>query len=72
MVNTGFFVFMQFFINDNTISWTTVNSKFFLDKSNEKDKYTRNRYRKYILPFLKEEDPNVHLKFLKFSKALND
>ncbi|MBR3210339.1 MAG: tRNA lysidine(34) synthetase TilS [Bacilli bacterium] len=45
---------------------------FFLDKSNEKDKYTRNRYRKYILPFLKEEDSNVHLKFLKFSKALND
>ena len=45
---------------------------FYLDKSNEKDKYTRNRYRKYILPFLKEEDPNVHLKFLKFSNTLND
>lgn len=44
--------------------------KFALDASNEKDVYTRNRYRKYVLPFLKSEDPHIHEKFLKFSKTL--
>lgn len=44
---------------------------FFVDSSNSKDDYTRNRYRKYVLPFLKEEEADVHLKFLKFSNALN-
>ena len=45
---------------------------FFVDKSNAKDTYTRNRYRKYVLPFLKEEDKDVHFKFLKFSKTLDE
>lgn len=45
---------------------------YYIDESNAKDKYTRNRYRKYVLPFLKEEDPNIHLKYLKFSMVLND
>lgn len=45
---------------------------FARDHSNESDKYTRNRYRKIILPFLKEEDPNVHEKFVKFSKILEE
>ena len=44
--------------------------KFYIDSSNKKDKYTRNRYRKYVLPFLKSEDKDVHLKFLKFSNSL--
>ncbi len=43
---------------------------FVTDLSNTKDKYTRNRYRKYVLPFLKNEDPLVHEKFLKFSNIL--
>ncbi len=46
--------------------------KYYIDDSNLKDKYTRNRYRKYILPFLKEEDSNVHKKFLKFSENLEE
>ena len=41
---------------------------FVTDNSNVSDKYTRNRYRKYLLPRLKEEEKNVHLKFYKFSK----
>ena len=47
------------------------NIPYRIDKSNFKDKYTRNRYRKYVLPFLKEEDSHVHEKFLKFSETLN-
>ena len=45
---------------------------YFIDQSNFKDKYTRNRYRKYVLPFLKTEEENVHLKFLKFSENLQE
>ena len=42
-----------------------------VDKSNFSDVYTRNRYRKVILPFLKNEDKNIHKKFLKFSNVLS-
>ena len=44
--------------------------KYVTDESNFKDEYTRNRYRKYVLPFFKSEDSNVHKKFYKFSKTL--
>ena len=43
---------------------------YFVDSSNLKDKYTRNRFRHTVLPFLKNEDKNVHEKFLKFSKMI--
>ncbi len=46
------------------------NIPYSIDNSNTKDDYTRNRFRKYILPKLKEEDKNVHKKFYKFSKTL--
>ena len=45
---------------------------FVTDVSNMSKKYTRNRYRKEMLPFLKNEDENVHLKFLKFSETINE
>ena len=45
-------------------------NKYALDSSNFKDVYTRNRFRKYIVPQLKKEDINVHKKFYKFSKTL--
>ena len=56
---------LENFDKDNNIPYR-------IDKSNFKDKYTRNRYRKHILPFLKKEDANVHEKFIKFSKLLNE
>ena len=46
------------------------NIPYRIDKSNFKDKYTRNRYRMSVLPFLKEEDKHVHEKFLSFSKQI--
>jgi len=46
--------------------------KYYVDSSNADEKYTRNRYRKVILPFLKAEDQNVHLKFKKFSDLLEE
>ena len=41
------------------------------DESNDSTNYTRNRYRKEILPFLKKEEKNIHQKYLKFSEELN-
>ena len=48
------------------------NIPYRVDKSNFKDKYTRNRYRKSVLPFLKEEDPLVHEKFISFSNQIRE
>lgn len=41
-----------------------------VDVSNESDKYTRNRYRKYILPELKKENENIHIKFCEYNEKL--
>ena len=48
------------------------NLPYAIDKTNDSDFFTRNRIRKYILPRLKEENKNVHLKFLEFSKTLSE
>ena len=47
------------------------NVPYRIDNTNFSSEYTRNRYRKNIIPLLKEEDENVHLKYLKFSNELN-
>lgn len=41
-----------------------------MDPSNEKDLYSRNRFRKTVLPFLKNENPNVHEQFQRFSEEI--
>ncbi|WP_226086335.1 tRNA lysidine(34) synthetase TilS [Mesobacillus sp. S13] len=41
-----------------------------IDPSNEKEYYSRNRFRKNVLPFLKEENPAVHEHFQRFSEEL--
>ncbi|MCM3006925.1 tRNA lysidine(34) synthetase TilS [Priestia koreensis] len=43
-----------------------------LDPSNEKTTYTRNRFRHYILPHLKAENPEVHERFQAFSENLSE
>ncbi|GER67628.1 tRNA(Ile)-lysidine synthase [Weizmannia acidilactici] len=40
------------------------------DASNESPAYTRNRFRSVVLPFLKEENPQVHAHFQRFSEEL--
>ena len=40
---------------------------FVIDSSNESFTYTRNRYRKEILPFLKEEEKEIEKKYLQYS-----
>ncbi len=42
------------------------------DASNQDSSYTRNRYRKKILPFLKQENPYVHRHFLQYSEDLQE
>ena len=51
------------YLNSNNIEYR-------IDKTNQDIKYTRNRYRKNILPLLKLENKNIHKKFLKFSEEL--
>lgn len=48
------------------------NIPYVYDKSNESKKYTRNRIRLDVLPILKNEDKNVHNKFLKFNEDMED
>ncbi|MDD6323259.1 MAG: tRNA lysidine(34) synthetase TilS [Bacilli bacterium] len=48
------------------------NIPYAVDKTNESEKFTRNRIRMHILPYLKKENKNIHLKFLNFSKTINE
>lgn len=48
------------------------NLPYAIDSSNEDTAYTRNRFRKFILPKLKEENLNVHEKFYDLSKSLKE
>jgi tRNA(Ile)-lysidine synthase len=41
-----------------------------IDPSNAKEYYSRNRFRKSVLPFLKEENPAVHEHFQRYSEEL--
>jgi len=62
---------LLYLTKDNIIKYCDENKiSFAVDKSNEDEVYTRNRFRKNVLPLLKEENPNIHLKFLKFSTEL--
>ena len=74
VVHMGDYIILRPLINVTKEDIYAYNKKhkisFVVDKSNEKDVYTRNRFRKYIVPEFKKEDINVHQKFYKFSKTL--
>lgn len=53
------------YVNRNNIPYA-------IDKTNLESVYTRNKYRNDILPILKEINPNVHKKFIKFSYIINE
>jgi len=58
---------------DDIIKYNKENNiNYYIDVTNEDTKYTRNRYRKNILPLLKKEDKSVHKKFLKYSNTLQE
>lgn len=56
--------YIKKYLDDNNISYA-------IDCSNDDLKYTRNRFRNNILPYLKKENKNIHKKFLAFSYELN-
>jgi len=75
MYLNGFLIYRPFiFMSKNDL--LEFNKKYHveyaIDASNDSMVYTRNRYRKVVLPFLKQEDPFVHYKFLKFSHTLQE
>ena len=60
---------LVYLTKDDIIKYLEDNNiKYYIDQTNLSDEHLRNRYRKYVLPILKEEDKNVHLKFLKYHK----
>jgi len=48
------------------------NIPYAVDETNLESIYTRNRYRNQILPILKDINPKVHKKFIKFSYLINE
>lgn len=48
------------------------NIKYYEDYTNRLNDHTRNKYRHKIVPFLKKENKNVHYKYMKFSKELQE
>ena len=62
---------LLFLNKEQIIDYLKANKiNYVIDASNENEKYTRNRFRKHVLPELKKEDKNVCLKFLKYSEEL--
>lgn len=62
-----------FLTKDEILNYCHNNKiEYVIDKSNNDDKYTRNRFRKYLLPPLKKENNNIHKNFLKLSTTIKE
>ena len=53
------------YVSDNNVPYA-------LDKTNDEDNYTRNRFRHHILKELKSENPKITTKFLSFSEKIDE
>lgn len=64
---------LLYYTKDDILKFNEENKiKFVSDYTNDLDIYTRNRYRHNVLPFLKQEEKDAHLKFLKYSEELQE
>lgn len=62
-----------FYTKDDILKYAKANDiPYVIDSSNDADGHTRNRYRHKILPFLKSENKDVHLKYLHYSEELEE
>lgn len=62
---------LLYYTKDDILKYNKENNiKYYIDNTNKNNKYTRNRFRNNFLPLLKQEDKNIHKKFLKYSKTL--
>ena len=58
---------------DEIIKYTQENKiPYAIDSSNLSLDYTRNKFRYQVLPELKDINPNIHKKFIKFSDTINE
>lgn len=64
---------LLYYTKDDILKFNEENEiRFVNDYTNDLDIYTRNRYRHHVLPFLKQEEKEAHLKFLKYSEELQE
>ena len=71
----GYYIYRPFIsvTKDELLNYChKYNIPYAIDASNNSNVYTRNRYRKEVLPFLKKGDKNIHLKYLKFINLMNN
>lgn len=61
-----------YYSKEEIMNYVKINKiPYAIDYTNNEEKYLRNRFRLNILPELKKENENVHLKFLDFNQEIN-
>lgn len=61
-----------YYTKEDIINYAKNNQvPYALDYTNDEDNYLRNRLRHNVLPELKKENPQIHLKFLEFNQEIN-
>lgn len=64
---------LYYYSKEDILNYANRNNvPFAHDHTNFENTYTRNKVRNNILPFLKEENQNIHEKFISFNKMINE